>query len=215
MYSIPPILKDLLQLCEFIALFFGVLKFNSLKNSYWKWFVFYLLYIFIYEIFCRVYLSTFETEIRFFLSLIQIPFEFLFFFWLIGYQSLQRKTLFWCITAVYLLSFGIENYAFDEANYSFKSLSQSFGTLLMLILVGLEFVKQIKSDDILSFTSNKMFYINLGVILFYIGNMPFFGLYNLILDHPKIWNGYYKYFMISNCSMYLLFAASFIWGKIK
>lgn len=215
MYIIPAILKDLLNICEFIALFFGVLKFNSLKNSYWKWFVFYLLYIFIYEILCRIYLLNFEKEIRFFLSIIQIPLEFLFFFWLIGYQSLDRKKLFWIVVALYLVSFGIENYSVDEDHYSFKSLSQSFGTLLLLILAGLEFVKQIKSDDILSFPSNKMFYINVGVILFYIGNMPFFGLYDLILDYPEIWNGYYKYFMISNCTMYLLFAASFIWGKAK
>ena len=215
MYNRPPFLLDLLHICEFIALFFGIIKLNSLKNSYWKWFVFYLIYIFISEIISNVLFYEFKVRIGEFLSLIQIPLEFLFFFWLIGYRSLGRKKLFWIVSALYLMSFGIENFVVNGSNYSFLSLSQTFATLLLLVLVGFEFLKQIKSDDILSFASNKMFYINLGVILFYIGNMPFFGLYNLILDYPAIWNGYYIYFMISNCIMYLLFAASFIWGKVK
>jgi hypothetical protein len=89
------------------------------------------------------------------------------------------------------------------------------GALIMLILVSLEFLKQIKNENILMFNQNKMFYINIGIILFYVGNLPFFGLYYPIMKEPKIWNLYYIYFMISNCIMYFLFAASFIWGKPK
>ena len=62
---------------------------------------------------------------------------------------------------------------------------------------------------------NKMFYINIGIMLFYVGTLPFFGLYNLIVKEPEIWNIYYLYFLLSNCLMYLLFTASFIWGKPK
>ena len=79
----------------------------------------------------------------------------------------------------------------------------------------MEFFKQIKNDDILEFSKNKMFYINIGLVLFYVGTLPFFGLYKLLIKEIEIWNGYYLYFMVSNCIMYLLFAASFIWGKVK
>jgi hypothetical protein len=102
-----------------------------------------------------------------------------------------------------------------QNNFTFMSLNTTFGTLLLLILVFIELIKQIKSDSIIYFKNNKMFYINIGVILFYIGNMPFFGWYYPILKFPEIWNSYYIYFMISNCIMYLLFAASFVWGKTK
>jgi hypothetical protein len=95
------------------------------------------------------------------------------------------------------------------------SLNTTVGNLFLLILVMLEFLNQIKSDMIMSFKENKMFYINIGVTLFYIGNMPFFALYFDILEIPKYWNNYYIYFMVSNCLMYLLFAASFVWGKVK
>ncbi len=84
-----------------------------------------------------------------------------------------------------------------------------------MILVFLEFKKQIQNDDILAFPENKMFYINIGIMLFYVGTLPFFSLYHLLLKEPEIWNIYYLYFLISNCIMYLLFTASFIWGKQK
>lgn len=215
MFYRPPFLIDLLNICECIALICGIIKFKSLKNSYWKWFVFYLFYILTYEIFTKTYEFTFENEIRFFLSTVQIPIETLIVYWLIGYKSLDKKKLFWTVSGLYLMSFAFENYTKDWSQYSFLSLSQTFGTFLMLILIGFEFLRQIKSDAILNFSSDKMFYVTIGVVLFYIGNMPFFGWYNLILKYPEIWNSYYIYFMLSNCLMYLFFAASFIWGKAK
>ena len=182
MYIIPPLLIKLLHICEFITLFIGVLKFKKIKATYWKWFVFYLIYIFIY--------------------------------WLYAYKSLKNKRLFWIFTFLFLSSlFGEE--ILNNSNFTFKSFNNTIGTFLLLILVILEFIRQIKSDRIIHFYSDKMFYINIGVILFYIGNMPFFGLYQIILKYPSIWNNYYIYFMISNSIMYLLFAASFIWGKPK
>lgn len=214
MYEQPKILIHLLHLCEFIALLTGIIKYKSLKNSYWKWFVFYLAYILFYEIVSYVAKVEFKYKIGFFQSYIHIPIEYLFLFWLFALKSLKNKLLFWSISLVFFISLFLDNYL-KQSNYSFMSLNITIGSLLLLILVLLEFNKQIKSDAILSYKTNKMFYINIGVTLFYIGNIPFMGWYMTILDYPSFWNGFYKYFMVSNCLMYLLFAASFVWGKIK
>jgi len=95
------------------------------------------------------------------------------------------------------------------------SINLTVGTILLTFLVVLEFIKQIQNDNILKFKQNKMFYINIGVILFYIGTYPFFAFENVISQAPYIdmWNAYYMYFLVSNYIMYLMFAASFIWGK--
>jgi hypothetical protein len=54
----------------------------------------------------------------------------------------------------------------------------------------------------------------MGMILFYIGSLPFLVFINYLYDNEKvIFNYYYTYFLLSNNLMYLLFAASFIWGK--
>ncbi len=214
MYEQPKILVHLLHLCEFIALVAGIIKFKSLKNSYWKWFVFYLAYILVYEIISYIAKVEFKYKIGAFQSYIHIPIEYLFLFWLFAVKSLKNKVLFWILCLVFLISLIIENYL-KPTGYTFLSLNTTVGNLLLLILVMSEILNQMKSDTILNFKENKMFYINLGVTLFYIGNMPFFALYFNILEIPDYWNSYYIYFMISNCIMYLLFTASFIWGKVK
>ncbi|MFY8180820.1 MAG: hypothetical protein ACOVLG_03510 [Flavobacterium sp.] len=214
MYEQPKILVHLLHLCEFIALVAGIIKFKSLKNSYWKWFVFYLAYIVVYEIISYIAKVEFKYKIGAFQSYIHIPIEYLFLFWLFAVKSLQKKVLFYWFSVLFFLSFVIDT-RLQQGDFTFKSLNTTIGNLLLLILVMLEFNKQIKSDTILYFKENKMFYINIGVTLFYVGNMPFFGWYMPILKYPEIWNDFYKYFMISNCIMYLLFAASFVWGKVK
>lgn len=214
MYEQPKILVHLLHLCEFIALVAGIIKFKSLKNSYWKWFVFYLAYILVYEIISYIAKVEFKYKIGAFQSYIHMPIEYLFLFWLFAVKSLQKKVLFYWFSVLFFLSFVIDT-RLQQEDFTFKSLNTTIGNLLLLILVMLEFNKQIKSDAILYFKENKMFYINIGVTLFYVGNMPFFGWYMPILKYPEIWNDFYKYFMVSNCIMYLLFAASFVWGKVK
>lgn len=214
MHKQPLFLINLLHICELIALLIGVFKLKTLQHSYWKWFVYYLIYIFAYEMISFYFKFFIKMDINLFLSLIQIPVEFIFIYWLYAYKSLQNKMLFWVITFLFIVSLFLEEF-FNKTDFTFKSLNNTFGTLMLFVLVVLEFIKQIKSDSILNFKSDKMFYINIGVILFYIGNMPFFGWYQIILKSPEIWNNYYIYFMLSNCVMYLMFAASFIWGKTK
>ncbi len=215
MLNRPPILLDILHICEFIAILSGISKFKSLKNSYWVYFVFYLIYITLYEIISAFLIEYHSINIGKYLSFIQIPIEIIFFYWLYLCKSLNLKKTFWIFTVLYLFSLYLEYTLTSLNNFTFYSLSMSFGTMLLLILVFLEFIKQIKSESILNFRENKMFYINIGVILMYIGNIPFFGLYYSILKMPEIYNSYYIYFMVSNSLMYLLFAASFIWGKVK
>ncbi len=194
---------------------FGIINLKSLKNSYWKWFVFYLIYILLYETITAFLSIELKINIEKTSSLLQFPIEFIFIYWLFAIKSLKFNKLFWIFTISYLFSLFLEFNLTNLKSFTFYSLNKTFGTLLLLILVVIEFIKQIKSDSILKFKEDKMFYINIGVILFYVGNMPFFGLYKMIVEFPEIWNNYYKYFMVSNCLMYLLFAASFIWGKAK
>jgi hypothetical protein len=209
----PKIYLTLLHICEFVAAFVAVLKYNSVKNSYWKWFVFYLIYIFCYEMISYLTINYFNFKLDFYFGKIQVPIEFLILFWLFALKSLANKKLFIVCSSIYLFSL-IPDESILKSNY-FSSFNYIVGALILLVLVILEFNKQIKDENIINFKENKMFYITIGVILMYIGTLPFFGLYYPIIKVPSIWNNYYKYFMISNCFMYLLFAASFIWGKVK
>jgi len=209
-----PILFDILLWLEFLSATIGLFYLSQNKNTVWVWFILYLIFIFIFDFFSEEISGFLNIKKQYYFAYFIIPVQFIFFYWLYALKSLKKKSIFWSFSIIYLLSFiPIELY-FSKLKvvYSFNLV---VGTILLMFLIFLEFIKQIKNDDILKFAKNKMFYINIGVLLFYVGTLPFFGLYNLLINEIQIWNGYYIYFLISNCIMYLLFAASFIWGKTK
>ncbi|WP_236554570.1 hypothetical protein [Flavobacterium sp. 9AF] len=185
-----------------------------MNKSFWVYFCFYLIILTFSDFFIGAISKATHIKKQHIYAYFIIPLQFIFFYWLYAYKSLQKKKLFWLFLFLYILSFiPVELYfARLTVVYSFN---YTVGSFLLMILVCLEFLKQIINDDILKFKQNKMFYINIGIMLFYVGTLPFFGLYNLIVKEPEIWNIYYLYFLLSNCLMYLLFTASFIWGKAK
>lgn len=207
------ILQNLLLGIEFLAALIAFFYFFKLKNTYWKWFSIYLIIIFIQECFWFFNDSGFGITKQKYYALIGIPIQYLFWYWLFALKSLKLKKLFYTCVVLYLLTYiPIELY-FKELEIVY-SLNLTVGTILLGMLITLEFKKQIKTDNILKFRENKMFYITIGIILFYIGTYPFFAFYKELKgQYIEIWNIYYLYFRISICIMYLLFLASFIWGK--
>lgn len=210
-----PFLRALVLFMEFSAAFVAVCYYPRLKQSLWRWFVYYLLLIFCMEAFGKWGLDNFQSLKKYYYDFFVIPFEFIFFYWLYAYQSLRRKKMFWFFTSCYIGSFIPHLFYLKEVRI-INSLSYTLGDLLLLILVLLEYFKQLQSDDILNFRTHKMFYINAGVMLFYIGTLPLFAFDQMLYVNAKvIWNYYYHFFLLANGVMYGLFAASFIWGKQK
>lgn len=209
-----PLLTNLLLKLEILASVVGMLLIYKHKSTYWIYFVFYLTFISFADYFSLEITNFFNIKKQLYYAYIVIPIQFIFFYWLYALKSLKNKQLFWVCIILYLLSFIPVELYFSKLKVVY-SFNYTIGTLILMYLVILEFKKQIVTDDILQFPRNKMFYINFGVILFYVGNLPFFGLYNLLIKELSIWNIYYIYYLISNCIMYLLFSASFIWGKVK
>ncbi|MGC4039685.1 MAG: hypothetical protein QM710_02515 [Flavobacterium sp.] len=119
--------------------------------------------------------------------------------------------MFWICTIIYLVS--LLPYFFFGGDSVVNSFNYIVGTFLLSAIVVLEFNKQIKSDDILKFRENMMFYINTGVCLFYIGNLPFFSFNSLFWEHKTFFYSYYLFFLVTGALMYLLFSIALLWGK--
>ncbi|WP_156133123.1 hypothetical protein [Lacinutrix sp. Hel_I_90] len=143
-----------------------------------------------------------------------IPLEFIFLYWLYAFKSLKKKTLFIISVSIYVTT--LVGFTFIKELNELPSLSINIGSTILIGLLILEFIKQIKTDDILKFKENKMFYVNVGLVLFYVGSYPYHVFSReLYENYNDVWNVYYIYFLITNCTMYLLFSASFIWGKTQ
>lgn len=205
------LLGNLLTLSEVTAAVVGIIKFNKFKNSYWKWFIFYLIFIAISELICTYVLCDFPKFRTYYYDFFVIPLEFITLYWLYSFKSLGRKKIFWTCCVVYILS--LFPYFVFEGSTVINSFNYIIGAFLLAIMIILEFDKQMKTDDILKFKENMMFYINIGVGLFYLGTLPFFTFNGLIWKDQVIWSNYYIFFMVTNILMYTLFSIALLWGK--
>lgn len=146
-----------------------------------------------------------------------IPLEFLFFHWLYyGHFGKRGKWVVVFCTLGYLMAWLAENILVGKINSFFLSLSYSVGNITLLILSILYFLRLMKSDRIVFFYREIFFWINSGLVLFYLGTFPYFGLFNYLAREQ------YSLFLtlawgtvILNLIMYSLFITAFICGKRK
>ncbi|MGU3377220.1 hypothetical protein [Chryseobacterium sp. M5A1_1a] len=196
---------------EGLAAVIAIFHYNRLKEQQWKFFVFFLVVIFLGEAYGKWGSFIHFTKAQYYNYLL-MPIQFIFFYWLYAAKSLKKPKLFWILSVLYLLSFIPNELYFSEAKIVF-AFNYTFGCLILMLLVIMEYYKQITSQDILNFDKNKMFYINLGITLSYIGTLPFMAFFSILVNYQEIWNIYFSYFLMSGVIMYILFASSFIWGK--
>lgn len=206
------ILNHTFHLAEFIPVVVGFYFYKRIKNTHWIWFLYYLTFIFIVELMSANSIIINDYNRKLYFGFLVIPIEFLFFYWLYAYKSLNNQKLFWIFCVIYFVSF-IPHYYLEDKKTMVYSFNYVIGAFLLGILVFLEYLKQIRSDSIINFKRNRMFYINLGVSLLYIGTLPLFSFYSIIFKNIEIFINYNIFFLLINHLMYVLFSMSFIWGK--
>ncbi|MDN4013784.1 hypothetical protein QX233_15020 [Chryseobacterium gambrini] len=211
MTELETILQDSMIWVEGIAALISILYYSRIKNQYWKYFSYYLILMFLCEAIGKWGENFIDYSKPNFYNYFVIPVEFIFFYWIYAAKSFGKPKLFYVISALYLISliFG-DIFSTKKIIMSF---SYTFGCLILMGLVIMEYYKQINSSNILNFSRNPMFYINLGVTLFYIGTLPFWTFFAYIIVYREIYHIYFSYFLLSGIVMYLLFSISFIWGK--
>ncbi|WP_326982094.1 hypothetical protein VUJ46_18055 [Chryseobacterium sp. MYb264] len=210
--NLPQILYDIITWVEGFTALIALIYYPKVKNQYWKYFSIYLIIIFLCEVFGKWGNLLIEYDRPKFFNYFVIPLEYIFFYWLYAAKSFKKPKLFYGLTLAYLLTF-IPNELFFNKNNLIFSFNYTFGGLILMGLVIYEFHKQVNSKEILHFSRSKMFFINIGVTLFYIGTMPFWTFHPIISEYKDIWNIYYSYFQLSLIVMYVLFSISIIRGK--
>lgn len=204
---------------ELLAFGVGICFWKKFRNSYWKLFVFYLGLICVNESLGLYLISIKRQSLNYNLFLFWgIPLQFLFFFWLFGRQAEQKqdKILPLISTLIYIIAWSIEILFLKGVKMWFFSFSYTLGNLLLVILLINYLLKFINSDKILNYKNNMMFWVAIGIAIFYLGTLPFFALRNTLYYQFRDVFYVYNYIqLILGCLMYLVFALSFIWGKPK
>lgn len=203
---------------ELAAFATGALHFKKFGNSYWKFFIVYLGLLFCLDA-TGVYMTiVVKADNNWLYSKVIIPFEFLFFFWLLGKNftgNLYRKLPFF-FALMYAFSFVVDIIWLQKMKFTFSSFSYCIGNICLLVLIILFFLKFIGSEDILNYKQNGMFWVCIGLLTFYMGSLPFYGLWNTLMNkYPKLFNNYWIFQIGMDYLMYIFFSISFIWTKPK
>ena len=200
---------------ELMPVLAGFYYWAKVKDNHFKWFVLYLLYIFLADLTGGIIDIYLFSNVKYY-DYFVIPVEFIFFFWLFRAElknGKNRRLPVICL-GVYLAAFLVDVIYFSRHQFPFYSFSYSVGNLLLLILILFFFIELINSNAILSYRQNMMFWINVGLLIYFLGTLPYYGLRNTFVYKYHRLHIIYNYItLILGCIMYLTFTLSFIWGK--
>ena len=199
---------------EALAAIAGCLTWNKWKHNYFKWFTIYLVLIFIFELSTHLLVFFKMTADVSLVNQIVVSIEILFINWFF-YKTLigSKKKIIVVGATAYITALVLEKTLMDAAGYYFESLSYTMGNLFILVYLILFFIEFVNSEKILAFKKQTIFWIALGMLVFYLGTFPFFGLYNELMKNMDIFMPIAWTATGLNYCMYILFTIGLIWGK--
>ncbi|MBP6589809.1 MAG: hypothetical protein KAX45_03700 [Chitinophagaceae bacterium] len=214
--NIYELLRYVLFAAEGVAALAGILCMKRVSGTYWKWFPVYLRTIFLTEIGAEIhyqFIGDYEVNaaIHFFFSL---PLQIFFFIWLFGQVLNGRKFLVWTAGVVFFLAWLADIFFFRNTYHIFSSFSYTIGNILLLALMVAYFLELIHSPGVVKYRQSMIFWVCLAMLLFYLGTLPFYGLYNMLSrSYPEIFNTYWIVATLLDIFMYLIFAVALLWKE--
>ncbi len=211
------LLIELLNVVMLLAGITGFLKWKEIKGSYWKWLPVYLVLLGGINVLAEFLTSqNLKLYNRALIIYFVIPGEFLFAYWLVlkKMETRLHKTLIWSGMGLYILVTLMEVWQKGTDGIPFLTISYTLGNIFLLAFILLYLWQLAVSEKVLYFYRERMFWVSVGMLFFWLGTLPYFGLYNLLsTSYPGILESYAWVMLGLNYLMYILFAASFIWGK--
>jgi len=214
--------RILVPFSELLAAIIGTIYFYKYKHTSLKYFLYLLWYITLTE-FTGWYASEYDVlgffdanEIHYNHWLYNLLYLFFFNVVLIIYLKSIRKIShkFWIkIFIITYISVSIINWSFIQSFvFEMSELPWVTGSIFLIITIIFYFIQLLKSDKIIVFHKNLLFWISIGLLLFHTGTIPFSMGYNIYALIP----GIHKLFLIIYILaiiMYLIFTFGFIWSK--
>lgn len=211
-------LKNFVVFSELISFVVGIYFIKKNTPIHWKLFPCYLGIIVLVEILAWYFNHQKLYDLNVYLYRFLDPFLFIFLFVLYDkILKINRKHLIVALfSLMYIICWILEYYILPKARFASMSMSFSAGSLLLLILILIYFYRLIYSEKILFFYHQQAFWVSLGILVYYLGSFPFYGLFNVLIQkYQSLYLIYLQSVLVLSSLMYFLFAASFIWGKEK
>lgn len=208
---------DLIKYFELAAAVVGFINFKKLKGTVWSYLPFFLLLLFSLEYYGYLLAKAkhFKENINLY-KYVVIPIIFYFYSYLF-FKILPKKDN--KVIIVGLLIFTIASFleytVLSNYHSFYSSLSLSISNLFFLIYVLRYYINLVNSNQLIYFYKLVSFWVCTGLLIFYLGCLPYFALYNILaVKYFKTIFIYYAWvFVVLNYLMYLSFIIGFIWNK--
>jgi hypothetical protein len=212
------VFKIILNACEAAACVTGFVNWNKIKNTYWKWLPFYLALIVAAEFMGKYFTYRHMDEPKEIMyNYIVIPMEILFFLYMFYNEFKHTRSAglpVYCMV-IYVLCFLADNFYLSNKYKWFLSFSYTTGVILLVVNILIFLFRLVISSRILFFRTNFMFWICIGLLLFYLGGLPFYIIINTLYEYNKPFMNFAYIMYVFDWLMYLSFIIAFIWGKMK
>ncbi len=216
------LIRDFVVYSELISAIVGTIYLYKYKNTYLKYFLLLLWYITVTELIggyivenkILVYIDENGLVYNKWLHNIRRFVTFIILYY-IYFKLLQTKVFKkWIkIFAIIFSIIYVLNWIFLQ-NFIKESpeIPQVLGSIFLVISILFYFIELLKSEKIMVFHRLLLFWISVGLLLFYTGTIPFMLKWNGYMLIP----GVHKLFLIVYIlaiTMYLIFTFGFIWSK--
>ncbi len=216
------LIKDSVKFSELIAAITGTIYFYKYKHTYLKYFLYLLWYItfteflgwYIIEKEVLIYIDVNGIKYNQWLYNILDTVSFILYYYIFYKAIISEKFKFWIKTFTILyIVFSIVNWIFIQ-NFLTEYQSYLFiiGSIFLITSILFYFIELLKSEKILVFHKNLLFWISIGILMYYTGHIPFAAQYN---GYALI-QGIHELFLIVYILaiiMYSCFTIGFIWSK--
>lgn len=211
--SVILIIKGSIKYLELLTAIVAFIYYYKYKNSNLKWLLFLLWYIALNDIigyFSRVYFGIIYNAILYNIMYV-LNFTILLYIYKTSVKNVLSKKIISYFSYLYLFSVVIDIF---YKNYFIEAQSLPFiiGSFFLIISIILYFIEILNSEEILSIKNNLLFYISVGLLLYYTSSIPFRIVQEYYLTNVSTLYGIKFSFVII---MNLFFIYGFIWSKKK
>ncbi len=218
------IFRYFVPFAELLAAVVGTIFFYKYKHTYLKYFLLLLWYITLTE-FTIWYVSSNninallffdENGVQFnlwFYNLLEIvTFITLYSIYLKAIKTIKYKLWIKIFIISFIILTIINWYILQSFIFEMAELPAIVGSIFLIIIILFYFIELLKSDKIVAFHKILLFWISVGLLLYYSGTIPF----SLKFNDYMLFPGIHKLFLINTIlaiTMYLIFTFGFIWSK--
>jgi len=206
------ILRDLAVYSEYISAIVSIIFYYKCKNTPLKYFVFLLIYIGLNE---YLGFQFKENGIRYNKIIYNIynviSFSYLFLLYRSYLNNKKRRKIILYFILVYIISFIINGFYQNYLKQS-QTVPYLIASVFLIISVVFYFIQILNSEKVLKVNKNLLFWISVGLFLFYIGIIPFRIIVNSFSNSTAL-NYLFSIKFILVIAMNLCFIIGFIWSN--